>query len=105
MTAPDSPNGRTRLAAKSEPDAHGQAALMLAESTLHALVETSTLTLAEAVAVVRTAAEVKRDVATQAGESEKRMLESLALLSRIQSSLEADASPVPRITLLPDKKI
>lgn len=73
-----------------EPDAHGQAALMLAESMLHALVDTSTITIQQAVAIVRVAQEVKAEVATLAGESRGRMVESLHLLGRIATSLESD---------------
>ena len=73
----------------SEPDAHGQAALLLAESILHALVESHTLTTVEAVAVVRTAAEVKVEVALESSESKERMIESLNLLSAITKSFEA----------------
>lgn len=73
-----------------EPDAHGQAALLLAESILHALVEKSTLSVPEAIAVVQIAAEVKVEVATLARESEGRMQASLDLLSRIAQSFETD---------------
>ncbi|MBC9032136.1 hypothetical protein IAG41_07015 [Sphingomonas sp. JC676] len=73
-----------------EPDAHGQAALLLAESILHALVENSVLSVAEAIAVVETAAEVKVEVATLAGESKDRMQASLDLLTRIGQSFETD---------------
>ena len=73
-----------------EPDAHGQAALILAESTLHALVEMNTMTTAQALDVVRSAEEIKREVAALSGESETRMQESLELLKRIGISLERD---------------
>jgi hypothetical protein len=73
-----------------EPDAHGQAALLLTESLIHALVENSTLTNVEAVALIRIAAEVKVEVATAAHESDGRMQESLALLSKMASSFETD---------------
>lgn len=73
-----------------EPDAHGQAALLLAESILHALVETSTLTNAEAISVVTAASEVKREVATAAGESVGRMQQSLNLLLQMTASFESD---------------
>ena len=73
-----------------EPDAHGQAALILTESLLHALVETATLSNADAVGVIRTAAEVKVEVAEAADESKARMEESLALLSRMAASFEVD---------------
>lgn len=75
---------------RSEPDAHGQAALLLAESILHALVESSTLTAAEASGVVRAAAEVKEEVAAFTGESCGRMQASLDLLSGIAVSFESD---------------
>ena len=73
-----------------EPDAHGQAALLLAESTLHMLVESGVLTNQAAITVVQTAAEVKVEMATITGESRGRMQESLDLLSRIRASFETD---------------
>jgi hypothetical protein len=73
-----------------EPDAHGQAALMLAESILHALVEIKAVTMQQALDVVSSAQEVKTEVAKLAGESESRMRESLALLDRIANSLQTD---------------
>lgn len=76
-----------------EPDAHGQAALLLTESLLHMLVETGELTNAQAVVVVHTAAEVKVEVAEAAGESRARMMESLALLDRMAESFRADQAP------------
>ena len=89
--APTPPRDEARIAALAlEPDAHGQAALLLAESTLHALVENATLSPSEAVDVVRAAAEVKVEVAAFAGESRERMQASLDLLERITVSLSAD---------------
>ena len=79
-----------------EPDAHGQAALLLAESTLHTLIEAGVLTNRDAIMTVQSAAEVKVDVAAVTGESRGRMQQSLDLLSRIQASLETD-SEIPRI--------
>jgi hypothetical protein len=79
-----------RPSAVVEPDAHGQAALLLAESLIHTLVENSTLTNVEAVELIRIAAEVKVEVATAAHESDGRMQESLALLSKMASSFETD---------------
>ena len=75
---------------KIEPDAHGQAALLLTESLLHALIDRSVLTNSQAVEVVTAAAEIKREVATAAGESTERMNQSLALLSRMAESLSSD---------------
>jgi hypothetical protein len=79
----------------TEPDAHGQAALLLTESLIHMLVETRGLTNAQAVDVVHTAAVVKIEVAQAAGESDTRMRESLALLSRMESSFQADEPDRP----------
>ena len=76
-----------------EPDAHGQAALLFTESLLHTLVERSILSVADAVAVVRTAAEVKLALATEAGESKERLQVSLDLLFRISDSFAADLAP------------
>jgi hypothetical protein len=73
-----------------EPDAHGQAALILAESIIHALVETKIITAEKALDVIRSAEEIKTEVAGLAGESETRMNESLELLKRIGISLEKD---------------
>ena len=80
----------------AEPDAHGQAALLLAESILHTLMEAGVLTNRDAIMTVQSAAEVKVDVAAVTGESQGRMQQSLDLLSRIQASLETD-SEIPRI--------
>ncbi|MGY6552543.1 MAG: hypothetical protein ACXIT4_11740 [Erythrobacter sp.] len=74
-----------------EPDAHGQAALLLAESILHALVETGALSLAEALSVIQTTCEVKVEVAERQGESSQRMHESLGLLLAMANSFAADA--------------
>ena len=82
-------------AALPEPDAHGQAALLLAESILHALVETKTLSVEEALSVIDTTCEVKIEVAENSGESNKRMRESLRLLQSISASFTADAYQEP----------
>ena len=71
------------FAAGRELDAHGRVALLLAENTRHMLVETGLLANTDALDVVRTAAEVKLEIATAEGESEKRIQQSLTLLQRI----------------------
>lgn len=73
---------------RSEPDAHGQAALLLAESILHSLVETNTLSLATALSVIKTTCEVKVEVAERAGESDRRMKQSLKLLHDMSESFK-----------------
>lgn len=52
-----------------EPDAHGQAALLLTESLIHLLVDRRALTNADAIEVIEVAQEVKFQVATAEGES------------------------------------
>jgi hypothetical protein len=74
----------------NEPDAHGQAALLFAESLLHTLIERSILSVEDAVSVVQTAAEVKLAMATEARESHERMQASLELLFRISDSFATD---------------
>jgi hypothetical protein len=73
-----------------EPDAHGQAALLLTESLIHTLVFKSALTNVEAVEVIQVAQEVKYEVASLNGESKRRMQESLDLLSKMARSFETD---------------
>jgi len=79
-----------------EPAAHGQAALLLAQTKLHMLVELRVLTGAQATSVVRTASDVKMEVANMTGESQGRMQASLDLLNQIADSLETDNS-YPRV--------
>jgi hypothetical protein len=79
-----------RIETLAEPDAHGQASLLLAESILHTLVENATLTNRQAVDAIKTAAEVKVEVAVAAGESKRRMDESLALLAKMADSFGVD---------------
>ena len=90
MIPSSEPHDAAAAPATVEPDAHGQAALLLTESLLHMLVERHVLTVTEAVEVVQTSVEVKVEVAEAAGESAKRMNESLALLSKMQDSFETD---------------
>lgn len=75
-----------------EPDAHGQAALILAESILHALVEQKMMTAEQALDIVHSAEEIKTEVAELSGESETRMHESLELLKRIGISIQIDVA-------------
>ena len=84
------PTHNPRPTAVHEPDAHGQAALLLTESLIHTLVENSTITNLEAIELIRIAAEVKVEVAMAAHESDGRMRASLALLSKMASSFGTD---------------
>lgn len=97
MADTDPPVAVLPIGSIEEPDAHGQAALLLAESMLHALVDSQALSNHEAVEVVRTASEVKVETATAAGESSKRMNESLELLARMRASFQTDEPTGPRV--------
>jgi hypothetical protein len=90
MSSNVSVNGTRLRRPVVEPDAHGQAALLLSESVLHALVDNATLTNAEAIDIIEIAAEVKQEVAAATGESKGRMHESLDLLSKMAGSFRAD---------------
>lgn len=74
-----------------EPDAHGQAALLLVESLIHDLIGRAVITVEEAIEIVEVAAEVKAEVAAELGDSPATMLHSLALLESIGRSLKGEA--------------
>lgn len=80
-----------RRSRSKNPTPQGQAALLVAESKLHILVEAGVIGDRQALMAARSAAEVKIEVAMVTGESRGRMQESLDLLSRIQVSLETDS--------------
>lgn len=69
-----------------DPDAHGQAALLLAASMPHALLEAKLLTRGQVVDAVRTAAGVKVEMAEEEQESAATMRRSLFLLEWIEHS-------------------
>ena len=71
------------------PDAHGEAALLLVESLLHALTERAILTVADAVDIVETAADVNGEATEELGRPVARHT-SMALLEAISSSLRYD---------------
>lgn len=73
-----------------EPDAHGQAAMLLVESLLHGLIARSVITVGDGIEIVEVASEVKKEIADDLGESSARMRESLALLDSIRLSLRND---------------
>lgn len=75
---------------KEEPDAHGQAALLLTESLIHTLVDKAALTIGDAIEVIEVAQEVKFQVATADGESARRIQDSLDLLSKMAGSFKSD---------------
>jgi hypothetical protein len=74
-----------------EPDAHGQAAMLLVESLIHGLIARSVITVADAVEIVDVAAEVKAEIASDLGDTPETMRHSLYLLAAISDSLRPDA--------------
>ena len=76
-----------------DPDPHGQAALLLAESTLHMLVERGLFTNPEAITAVRVATEVAEEIVELAAENSRAGEASLRLLARIRDSFETDEAP------------
>ena len=79
------------LAPVREPDAHGQAAMLLVESLIHGLIARSVISAEEAIEIVGTAAEVKAEVAADLGDSPETMRGSLALLEAISRSLKGES--------------
>ena len=73
-----------------EPDAHGQAALLLIESLLHNLIEKNIIDVADAVEIVGIATEVKLDTGRSLGDSPVTLQKSVALLRAISDSLKPD---------------
>ena len=80
----------TRLTRDHGADAHGESALLLAESMLHALVARSVFTTQEAIEIVRTASEVTEELAVERHGSPMTPLSSLTLLQNICDSLAID---------------
>lgn len=75
-----------------EPDAHGQAALLLVESLIHGLIQKGALSTNDALEIATSAAEVKEAVADDATESRATAEHSLQILAGIIASLEFDRS-------------
>jgi hypothetical protein len=73
-----------------EPDAHGQAAMLLTESLLHGLITRNVISVRDAVEMVEVASEVKEAIAEDMGDSPATMQRSLALLGAIRESLAND---------------
>lgn len=84
-------NNMARAAAtRTEPDAHGQAAMLLVESLIHSLVARSVISVTDAVEIVETAAEVELEFAAEHGDAPAAMQKSLAMLKAISTSLKTD---------------
>jgi hypothetical protein len=74
-----------------EPDAHGQAAMLLVESLIHGLVDRAVISVGTAIEIVEAAGEVKQEIAADVGESPETMQRSLKMLTAISDSLRLDA--------------
>ena len=75
------------------PDPHGQAALLIAESLIHVLVERSVLSVEDVVSALQTAVEVKTDTAVL--EPQATANASLDLIFRILDSIGIDLPVEP----------
>lgn len=73
-----------------EPDAHGQAAMLLVESLLHGLIDRRVISVADAVEIVDVAVEVKRDIGEDLGDSPATLKRSVTMLQAISSTLKQD---------------
>lgn len=72
------------------PDARGQAAILLVESLIHALIARSLIRLEDAIDVVTTAIDVKMEIAAGDGDSDDSTDHALGLLVAIRHSLRHD---------------
>lgn len=79
---------------KSDPDAHGQAALMLTESLLLLLVGRGVILKEQMVDAIDGIVEVKREIAGTS-ESVVVSLASIGLLRAVSASLSAAVAPKP----------
>jgi hypothetical protein len=75
---------------RRDPDAHGQAAMLLVESLIHGLIARSLISTEDAVEIVDVAADVKEEVASDLGDSPATMRKSLTILKAIRGSLSSD---------------
>lgn len=75
------------------PDPHGEAALLLVESLIHALIARSLLSVADAIEVVETAAEVVEAQADDRDEAQFSSIKRLELIRAISRSLSYDLPP------------
>ena len=74
---------------KPNPDAQGQAALLLLESVIHSLLDNGALTKDQALEALDSAMEVKEESADERKEAEATLRKSLSLLVNMRSSIEA----------------
>ena len=79
-----------QLFPKKDPDAYGQAALMLVESLIHGLIEKGVLNSKDAFDIVDLARDVKFELAANLGESASTLNHSIALLDKMTRSLRSE---------------
>lgn len=92
MTIPPRKTAMTRVDPdpQREPDAHGQAAILLVESLIHGLVAKAALSVEEAIEIVSIAGEVKQEYALEMGDAPATMKRSLEILNAIHASLKTE---------------
>lgn len=78
-------------------DPHGQAALLLVESLIHALCESAMLSAMQAVEIAERAANVQAECAQAADGAGAPLWHSHALLSAIAASLKIDCRGTPTL--------
>jgi len=71
-------------------DPHGQAAILLVESLIHALIAGSVITVANAVEVVEVAIDVSKNMREELSEGSDTIQRSILLLESISRSLSGD---------------
>ncbi|MEG3086246.1 hypothetical protein [Sphingomonas sp. PB4P5] len=77
-------------ATPTDPDARGQAAMLLVESLIHALVARSVIGLSDAVEIIAIAADTQRQMDDETRHASDPTASSLTLLEAIGSSLAND---------------
>lgn len=73
-----------------EPDAHGQAALLLAESLIHSLIARSVISVEDAVEIVTVAVDAAEEIAGDLGNAPVTLQKSPTILKAIGQSLSHD---------------
>jgi hypothetical protein len=76
--------------AADQPDAHGQAAMLLVESLIHGLIARSLISVADAVEIVDVAVNVSHEMAAEQGDRASIGLRAAKLLQAISRSLSMD---------------
>lgn len=79
-----------KVLALRTPDAHGQAAMLLVESLIHGLIGQKLISVADAIAIVDVATEVKSEVGEELAETPETLQKSIYLLQAVSASLRLD---------------